>query len=82
MLHSGLVRQYLSDGQGEDGKLILPNIKPAMFANFVCWMYNSNYLQDAKEAKAEEDDAYTHFWAMGALLIVLNLSVIFNEIQY
>ncbi|KAN0117074.1 hypothetical protein V8E51_003051 [Hyaloscypha variabilis] len=52
MLHSGLVRQYLSDGQGEDGKLTLIHIKPAMFADFVCWMYNGTYLQDAQQVKA------------------------------
>ncbi|KAN0099900.1 hypothetical protein V8E51_013675 [Hyaloscypha variabilis] len=69
ILHSSLVRQYLSDGQGEDGKLTLPNIKPAMFADFVWWMYNGTFLQDAEEAKLEEEDACTQLWAMGALLI-------------
>ncbi|KAE9364780.1 hypothetical protein N431DRAFT_355108 [Stipitochalara longipes BDJ] len=74
-LHSGLIREYLADDGGEDdssrddmGKLSLPTVKPTMFADFVSWMYNGNYLQDAKEAKKEEEDVCTQLWTMGAFL--------------
>ncbi len=80
ILYSSLIRQYLSDRQGEDRKLTLPNIKPSIFADFVCWMYNGTYLQDAEEAKVEEEDTCTQLWAIGALLIVFNASITFNRI--
>jgi len=73
-LHSGLIREYTSNGDGDnnhdDGKLRLPTIKPAMFADFVSWVYNGSYLQDDPQANKEEEDACTQLWAMGSLLKV------------
>jgi len=77
-LHSGLIREYLADGTAEDRKLTLAAVKPAMFADFVSWIYNGSYLQDVAEAAKEEEDACTQLWTMGELLKVVQLPYAHN----
>jgi hypothetical protein len=68
MLHSTSLREHLEE-YTEDGKLALPDLKPAMFADFVSWMYMGNYLQVGNDTLGVADPC-TELWTMGAFLQV------------